>query len=102
MFAWAVDDIPQLGAGTKATLLGCWAKARPEVSAAPVSAVAEGSSCRHPEELQASWAVEEAPQRLAKILVVQVCAGLPPEQLRDSHHGSAAGPNKWVWRVKGA
>eukprot|EP00439_Symbiodinium_sp_Y106_P069282 s1788_g11.t3 len=78
MFTWAIDarsqvselfepscgsrllaptqDFPQLGAGTQAPLLGCWAKKTPQVSAAPVSTVAEGSSIGGPGGgIQNSW-----------------------------------------------
>eukprot|EP00439_Symbiodinium_sp_Y106_P054753 s790_g7.t1 len=86
MFTWAVDDFPQLGAGTQAPLLGCWAKT-PQVSAAPLSVVAEGSSVRGPGGVQNSWKPagskrhEKGGFGLAKIQVVRVRVWLPPEQL---------------------
>ncbi|CAE7817164.1 unnamed protein product [Symbiodinium sp. CCMP2592] len=56
MFTWSVDEFPQLGAGTQAPLLGCWATKAFQVSAAPVSTVAEGSSIGGPGGgIQNSW-----------------------------------------------
>ncbi|CAE7817175.1 unnamed protein product [Symbiodinium sp. CCMP2592] len=110
MFNWAADDFPQLGAGTEAPLLGCWAKTTPQASAAPVSAVAEGSSIEGlGGGIQNSWKPAGSKKKHQKGWYRSPWYGNEPgsrqNNWRDSHksfQGSTPGPNKWVWRVKGA
>ncbi|CAE7817153.1 unnamed protein product [Symbiodinium sp. CCMP2592] len=118
MFTWSVDEFPQLGAGsTQAPLLGCWAKKTPQVAAAPVSTVAaapvsaiiERSSVGGPGGIQNNWKPAGSKKKHQKGWQKSPWYGHEPgsrqNNWRDSHksfHGSAAGPNKWVWHVKGA